>query len=63
MTKFKVILKRIGLILLIILACFGIGIVGPVPILPIKKRDDEEPAKIEMVDEKEDKDQSFKSIE
>ncbi|MCA6074981.1 hypothetical protein [Fulvivirga sedimenti] len=56
MKKIKVILRRIALILLIILGCFGIGIVGPVPLLPIKKKDDEEPAKIEMVDEKEEDD-------
>ncbi len=60
MKKFKVILKRIALIALLMLACFGIGIVGPVPILPIKKRDDDEPAKIEMVDKKEeDEDDQF----
>ncbi len=57
MKKFKVILRRIALILLIILGCFGIGIIGPVPIIPIKRRDDDEPPKIEMVDETEDREE------
>ena len=63
MTRFKRTLKKVGLIILIVLAATGIGLFGAVPIIPSNKRK-ETVFKIELVeDKKEDENAETKELE
>lgn len=53
------ILKLIGMILLVILACFGIAVGGAVPLTPIRKPDNRVETKIEKVIENEEDESEF----
>jgi len=55
MKTFKKGLKLAFLVLIIALACFGISLIGGVPLPFSRKRDNTVEIKIEMVDIKEDK--------
>jgi hypothetical protein len=64
MKKIKKVLKLCILILLIVLAGVGIGIVGGVPIIPKRKGEDPIEIKIELVESKEGTNESVeKAIE
>jgi len=53
MKKINQVGRRLALIIFILLAAFGVGIIGQ--ILPFKPRDPEVPFKIEMVDKENEK--------
>ena len=59
MNTLKKILKLIGLILLMFLACFGMAIGGAVPFTPIRKPDSRVEIKTELVVEKKDEESVF----
>jgi hypothetical protein len=58
MKRFKRILKLGGLMLLIILASLGFGIGGGVPVPAIKRKEELNPIKVEMLEIKKDKSES-----
>ena len=62
MVKIKRLLRHFALALLIILAIFGIGLVGGVPLPGLFKREDSSEVKIELVEDK-DEDQEVKEID
>lgn len=55
MKSFKRILRLLGLVLLIVLACVGIGFGGGVPIPTSNKKEDTIEIKVELVESNEDK--------
>jgi hypothetical protein len=55
MKSFKKTLKLLGLVLLIVLASFGIGIAGGVPIPSSKRKEDTIEISIELLESNEDK--------
>jgi anionic cell wall polymer biosynthesis LytR-Cps2A-Psr (LCP) family protein len=54
MVRLKTIMRWIGLMLLVILASAGIGIVGAVPVQPTSKKEDKSELKIELSESKND---------
>jgi hypothetical protein len=54
MKSFKKTLRLLGLVLLIVLASFGVGFGGGVPIPPSRKKEDTIEIKVELVESKED---------
>ncbi|NEU10491.1 hypothetical protein GZH53_19350 [Flavihumibacter sp. R14] len=50
MKSFKKLLRLSGLVLLIALACFGIGIIGGTPVPPRNKREDTIEIVVELVE-------------
>ncbi|MGD1890858.1 MAG: hypothetical protein ACFB15_09725 [Cyclobacteriaceae bacterium] len=63
MKKFKRTLRLIGLILLIALGSMGVGLIGGVPIQPIRKKEDTIEVIIEMESSsKEDQDSTDESL-
>ena len=59
----KRILKLFGLILLIILALFGMAVAGPVPVKPSRKPDNRVEIKTELVVEKKEEESEFEERE
>jgi hypothetical protein len=53
----KKIVRYICLFLLIVLASFGIGIAGGVPVTPLQRRQENPEITIELVESREDKDE------
>lgn len=63
MRKFKRALRLIGLIFLLLLASMGVGLIGGVPIQPIRKKEDVIEAIIEMDNaSKEDQESTEESL-
>jgi len=60
MKIFKRILKLLGLILLALLACFGMAIGGAVPFTPIRKPESRIEFKTELVEERKEEESEFK---
>ena len=54
MKNFKRLLKLSALVLLMVLATIGMGIAGPVPVSPNKRKDNDNGIKIELVEAKEE---------
>ena len=54
MKNFKNLLRWFIVISFVLMASIGIGIGGPIPVFEIKKREPDNEAKIEQVDERED---------
>ncbi len=65
MKEFKKLLRTIGIILLIVLACFGLGIAGGAPIPVNKRRENNIELRIELKDAYENKSEElvFKNLE
>ena len=54
MKNFKRILKLSAVVLLMVLASIGMGLAGPVPVVPNKRKDIDNGIKIELVEAKEE---------
>ena len=54
MKNLKKLLKIAGLVLLIVLACFGIGIAGGIPVSSANRKEDKAQIKIELLDTKDE---------